>query len=171
MLHKPKSDLTLQIATASGLSLLIIVLMVIVGVDTKNISQNIISTRTDMNTRMRQSEYVAVLREETLRAEPKREILEGLLPKKDELFSFPKDVTALGSQSNVGVSFDFGSEGDGQIDYSLMVQGSYGSIAEFIRKIEDNFVFINISTFTLISRGNDYSIDLKGNAFFNDEEG
>src|SRR3989338_7317595 len=163
MMHKPKSDLTLQIATASGLSLLIIVLMVIVGVDTKNISQNIISTRTDMNTRMRQSEYVAVLREETLRAEPKREILEGLLPK--------KDVTALGSQSNVGVSFDFGSEGDGQIDYSIMVQGSYGSIAEFIRKIEDNFVFINISTFTLISRENDYSIDLKGNAFFNDEEG
>ncbi|OGY57770.1 MAG: hypothetical protein A3C03_00435 [Candidatus Colwellbacteria bacterium RIFCSPHIGHO2_02_FULL_45_17] len=170
MFHKPKEGVTLQIAVAAGLSALIIILVVIVGVDTKNMAERVIETRTEINKRTKQSSEIARLREEAKSAEDKKAILEGTLPQKDELFAFPSEIAQIGLEKDVIPNFIFGSESGKQINYTLTVRGGYTNITEFVKALENNIPFMNISSFNLVLGENAYSINLGGNVFFNGEK-
>ena len=171
MLHKPKNSIALQIIIATGLSVVIISLLIIVGIDTKSIAGDIIEARTEIDARAKQSREIIRLREEAAIAEDKQKVLEGVLPQKDELFLFPNQITKIGTEKSVGTSFGFGQEGDGQIGYNLVAQGSYTNITEFLKVLENDIQFINILSFGLVSMDNGYDVNLNGNVFFNAEEG
>lgn len=158
-----------QIAVASGLSILIIILLVVVGIDTKRVADSVLDIRGEIYSQTRQSEQIAVLREEAIRAEDRQAVLEEALPKRDELFSFPNQIGSIGSQSDVGVNLTFGGEGERQIEYTLVAQGSYSNIAGFVRKLEE-ILFMNISSFGINQSADTYSLNLSGNVFFNGEE-
>lgn len=170
MVHKPKNSVMLQIVITAGLSVAIIFLLTIVGIDTKNVAERVIETKTEINTQIKQSEEITRLREEAARAEDKQKVLENVLPKKDELFSFPKELTAIGTKEAVETNFSFGNEGGGQIGYNLVTRGSYTNITDFIRILENDIPFMNISSFNLVFGGGEYSVNLNGNVFFNGEE-
>ena len=170
MVHKPKNGMMLQIIIGAGLSVAMVFLLTIVGVDTKNIAERVIETKTEINIQIKQSEEISLLREEAAKAEDKQRVLENALPKKDELFSFPKEVTAIGTKEAVETNFSFGNEGDGSIGYNLAVKGSYINVTNFIRILENDIPFMNISSFNLVFGGGEYSANLSGNVFFNDEE-
>ena len=72
MVHKPKNSITLQTAIAVGLSVVIISLLIIVGLDTKNIAERVIETRTEIDKQVKQSGEIARLREEAATAEDKQ---------------------------------------------------------------------------------------------------
>lgn len=172
MVYKPKDSIILQIAIAAGLLVSIIFLLVIVGIDTKSVAERVIETRTEVNTRIKQSREIMRLREEAAIAEDKQKALGAILPKRDELFSFPNQIAKISTEKVVGTSFSFGNESDGQIAYNLAVQGSYTNIVEFVKTLERDIPFMDISSFNLNSSGDGgYSLDLRGSLFFNGEEG
>jgi len=111
------------------------------------------------------------LRGEAAMAESKQKTLDNALPKKDELFSFPNQIAKISAEKAVGTNFSFGREDVGQIGYNLTIQGSYASIFEFIKVIENDIPFMNISLFNLTLNDNEYGVNLNGNVFFNGEEG
>ena len=171
MVHKPKNGITLQIAIAAGLSVIIIFLLIIVGVDTKNIAEKMTEMRTEINAQTKQSREITRLKGEAAIAEDKQKVLEAVFPKKDELFSFSNKITEIGTEKSVGTNFSFGSESSSQIGYNLIAQGGYTNIIEFINALGSDIPFMNISSFDLVLGGGGYSVNLSGNVFFNGEEG
>jgi len=170
MTRSPKKSTALQAAIAAGLFVAIIVLLVVVGLDSKRVASEVIKTRTGINTRTKQAQNVAQLKEEAVKAGEKQEILEGILPKKDQLFYFSDEIAAIGAQNTVEASFSFGSESGNQIEYNLTGVGDFGNIIDFVKVLEDDVSFINISTFNLGFKDGKHSISLNGNVFFNGEE-
>ena len=170
MVKKPKNSITLQIAIAAGLSGIIIFLLIIIGLDTKKVANDIIETRTEIHTRNKQAQNIAQLREEAAKAEERQKILNNVLPQKDELFSFSDEITAIGANSNVNTNFSFGSEGEKQIGYSIVGTGNYSNIVDFLKTLEDDVAFIYISSFNLVLGDAGYDVNLSGSVFFNEQE-
>lgn len=170
MFHKTRNSISLQTSIAVGLSFFIVFLLVIVGIDTRNVATEVIDTRVEINTRVKQSGEIARLREEAERAAPKKAILENVIPKKDELFTFPNQIAQIGSSQDLIANFTFGSESEGQINYSLIARGNYEDIAEFARKLKNDIPFMSISSFDLVLGAGEYNMNFAGKVFFNGKE-
>lgn len=170
MFHKTRNSISLQTSIAVGLSVFIVFLLVIVGIDTRNVATKVIDTRVEINTRTKQSGEIARLTEEAKQAAPKKVILGDAIPKKDELFTFPNQVAQIGSEQDVIAKFTFGSESGEQINYSLITRGSYENITEFVRTLKNDIPFMNISSFDLVLGAGEYNMNFTGKVFFNGKE-
>jgi len=166
MLRIPKNGLSLQIAFASGISLFIVVLIIIVGFDTRNIANEIVNIRSEISMQKKQADQLAVLKEEAAKAEARQVKLENALPTKDELFSFPARITSIGNEAGVAASISFGAESSEAIAYTIIAQGGYVNLLDFVKKIED-ILFINITSFEITQGDNGFDLNLKGSVFFN----
>ena len=170
MMKKPKDGMVLRIAIAASLPVVMVLLLVVVGIDTKNIADRVIEIRTEINTRTKQSQDIIRLRGEAEKAEGEKTVLENILPQKDELFSFSDQVTAAGTDNSVNTNFSFADEREGRIGYNLVGAGSYVDIADFVKSLEDDIPFMVISSFSINLVDTEYNIDLRGNVFFNGQE-
>lgn len=167
MMKKLKNSEVLRIVIAISLPAVMIVLLTVIGIDTKNIAKQVVGTRTGISTRIRQSQNIARLEREASEADEKLVILKETLPSKDELFIFPNDIAEIGSQASVETSFSFAGEGEKEIGYNIIATGGYSQILDFLNIIEDDIPFMNVSAFSLISAESGFSINLRGSIFFN----
>lgn len=171
MIRKPKDALTLQVVIGSCLALAMLVILAIVGFDTKKVADNVLETKSIISTREAQTKEITRLKEEAAIAADKKTIIESILPKKDDLFSFPGRITSIGSAQNVRASFSFGREEEKHIGYGIVAQGDYLDIVNFVRVLEEDIQFMSLSSFDITSGDGGYTINLGGNLFFNGEEG
>jgi len=170
MFSKTKNSISIQASIAIGLSLFIVLLMIIIGIDTKKVADRVIETRIAIDAQVKQSREITRLREEAESAGPKLTVLEDVLPPKDELFTFPSEITEIGSANNVTAGFTFGNEGDGTINYNISARGTYGNVTEFVEALRDQIPFMNITSFDLVQGEGEYNMNLAGSVFFDDEK-
>jgi len=168
MAKKPKNSNILRIAIAVGLPLVLIIVLVVIAIDTKNLAEDVVDTRNEVDLRVKQSDDIARLKEEAEQAVERRGALGNVLPQRDELFSFSSEIEELAAEDSVQVNFDFGSEGQNQIAYNLSASGGYSEIINFLDTIENDVPFMNLRTFNLSSESGQFTIDLNGSVFFNE---
>ena len=168
MPYKPKNPFLFKLITSIGLVLLASVAIILVGLDTKSVATEVISSKEEVNKRIKQVNELAELREEAKAASAYLPILEGSLPEKDSLFSFPDKIRSLASQNGVNVNFSFGSEGPDSIGYNMLINGTYAEVVAFLRVIEDIIPYASISSIDVASEGTGsrYTIKIGGNLFF-----
>ena len=171
MLDKFKNRAALQIAMAAGLVAVIAVVLFIIGADTKSVADEVIFAKGEIDIQRRQADELARLRGESEKAKPKFAILEEIFPSRDDLFSFPDEISDLAGENGVTARLTFDSEDDGSIGYKLAVQGSYEGINGFIKAIEDNIPFMSMTSVDVILSGDVYNAEISGRVFFNGEEG
>ena len=166
MPNKPKNPFLFKLAIAVGLVGIVLTSLILIGLDTRDIAAEVIESKKEVNVKIRQMNKLAQLREEAKTADSYSPRLEGALPNKDELFSFPDEIRAMASENGVNANFAFGSEGADSIEYNLSVQGTYSELVNFIKALEDKIFFISISGMDIVSQENGYVLNIKGNLFF-----
>lgn len=168
MADKVKKRPTLVVLVSIGAVGVILVGLFLVGIDTKNVAEEVVKARAELKMGIDQLDKLAQLREESKLAQSRIGSLENLLPSRDELFSFPTRVETLAANQGLSARFTFGSEGDGSIDYSLDVQGLYGEIVNFLDSIEKNMPFMNVAGTDIIIAGEEYRASISGKVFFDE---
>ncbi len=167
MLRDLKNQLLPQIAIAVGVVVIIGLAIIFLGIYIRNAAADTVSIKTEMSIRARQLGDILRLREEAKLAEPGLISLQNALPQKDELISLPEQIAGLAAANNASATFKFGNEATDNIEFSMVVEGGYGSIVNFIHAIENQVFFINISTVNIVNvSGGAYRADIKGRVFF-----
>ena len=167
MPSKVKSRYITNITIAVGAVIGIIVLLIVVGADTKKIAGDVISTRSELKTEIEQINKLAQLRDEAKLAEPKFVTLENILPKRDDLFSFPAQIEELATSHGLPSKFSFGNESEGSIQYSILVEnGTFEKIFRFVKAIEEDRPFMSISRFGMVLGEVGYNGTIDGILFF-----
>lgn len=169
MPRKFSTRFALQVGITLGVLGVIATAIFFVGKDIRATTDQVLATRREVQSTIRQLSDLARLREEARIAEPRREVLEDALPRRDELFSFPDEIQALAAENDVSVSFAFGAEEAGSIGFSVNAFGPYGAVTRFINALEEEYLFINLSSFDIIASGNAYQGSVTGSIFFIDE--
>lgn len=169
MPSKPKSRYITNITIAVGAVIGIVVLLIVIGADTEKIAGDVVSTRNELKTEIEQISRLAQLRDEAKLAEPKFAVLENILPKKDELFSFPAKIEELAKSQGLSSKFSFGAESEKSIQYSIIIQnGTYEEILRFVKTIEEDKPFMSIGSLDMVSGGSGYNATINGTLFFDD---
>ncbi len=117
-------------------------------------------------------ESLAILRGQSDKAAPYFSFLENILPPRDQLLSFSKEIEDMARKNNLEFGFTFGQEtigsGDqpGKIDFKVLVTGPYESVSNFIKGVEGGRYFIDIVNVDLTKKGQGYSATISGKVFF-----
>lgn len=168
MPDKVKDSLFSNIIISAGAVLTLLAVLAFVALDAKTIAGEALNSRTELNTKISKLEKLAQLREEAKLAEPRFAILENVLPNRDDLFTFKKEIEAIGKSHGLDVDFSFGSEGEESINYGMSAIGDYDEIIDYIKTIENSIVFMNISSVDVIITEGGYRAAINGSVFSNE---
>ena len=167
MLDKLKGSYITNTSIAIGAVVGIAVLLVVIGVDTSKIASEVVTAKNELKTGIEQLKVLAQLRDEAKIADQKFATLENILPKKDDLFSFPAKMEELAKSKGLLSTFSFGAESEGSIQYSFVVQnGTFEEIFRFVKTIEEDQIFMSINSLDMVLGGEGYNGTINGVLFF-----
>ncbi len=95
----------------------------------------------------------AKLQSQSAEVEPYISILQNILPIRDKLLDFQKEMERLAIQAGVGFGFNFMQETPssvstaGRMGFNMVSQGSVSKIFKFIKSIESSRFLVNFSNF------------------------
>lgn len=134
--------------------------------------KKISSQYSTLTTRSNSLLSLATLRGEFVKANPYFSFLENILPPRDQLLSFSKELESIARKNNLEFSFSFGEEKlssgkePGQISFRLIVGGNYEDISDFLGGIETSRYFIDPTSVDLVKKGSGFSATINGKVFF-----
>ncbi|OGY64345.1 MAG: hypothetical protein A3I24_01130 [Candidatus Harrisonbacteria bacterium RIFCSPLOWO2_02_FULL_41_13b] len=121
----------------------------------RGINQKVIkieSLRKELNTRLTALNSLTNLRQQSEKAKSLFGSLQTLLPTKDELINFPKELNGFAKANKVEIGFSFGSETapaenqPGFTAFNLTLSGSYDNLVKFLKAIEGSQFFVGINS-------------------------
>lgn len=114
---------------------------------------------------------LASLRGEFEKAKPYFSLLENILPPRDQLLVFSKELEGLAKKNNLNFGFTYGEEKlstdkePGYIAFRISVTGGYAGLTNFLKSLEIERYFIDISTVDASKKGDDFSAIINGKVF------
>ena len=108
-------------------------------------------------------------------AQPYEEAVKNLIPTKDSLVSFSKDVDAIAASHSVSLGFSFGDEKNaaskndvGSISFTATLNGRIGDITQFLSELEKDYYSMNITTLDMSRNesGDSTKVLLKGVIYY-----
>lgn len=167
-----------QLAFRIGIVLVIVSILIgfiiYFGNDIRNKSNLTFLKRSEITSRLGEIKNLTKLRESAKIGEPLKTRLDKALPKRDYLFSLPREFDKLASDRRLGFNFKFAEESKpdpnkpSQIKFAMTVQGKYNDILGFITDIETGPYFINLSNLDMIRSDGNFNASLNGEIFFNE---
>jgi len=167
------SGYKLRLLIHIGISLIVVIIILIsislLSSDIGNKADVIAISRNNQNEKIQQLNNLAKLQTEREKALPDLAVLRNVFPKRDDLLAFPNTLDKIAVENNVGMQFSFGNEGEGSIQFDMVLQGSYNDIANFIGTVESGIIFIDIQTIDITGSEGAYRATTKGKIFFNNK--
>lgn len=123
-------------------------------------------------TRSNSLSSLASLRGEFEKAKPYFSLLENILPPRDQLLSFSKELEGIAKKNNLEFGFTFGEEKlatsiePGYIAFRVTVTGGYAGLTAFLRSLETGRYFIDAATVDSVKKGDGFSSIINGKVFF-----
>jgi Tfp pilus assembly protein PilO len=116
-------------------------------------AEEIKKQRQELTDRSAELSLFARLQSQSAKAESYFSILENILPGRDQLFDFPREMEKLANQEGIGFGFTFGAETPssadqpGRMSFTIVSQGSLLKIFRFIKAIENSRFLVNFQRF------------------------
>ncbi len=137
-------------------------------------SGEITRQRNELALRTRATESLATLKSDAEKAKPLQASLGNVLPPKDRLINFGKELTDLGKQNGLELSFDFGGETastadtPGFIKFTLTGSATYTSWTSFLKDVEKSRLYVKINSADLTRKSgmDSFSVVAEGQVFF-----
>ena len=142
--------------------------LIFLGRDINNRAEAIRKQRQELVNRSEELSLFAKLQSQSNEAEPYFNILGNVLPIRDRLFDFPKEMERLASQEGIGFGFSFGNESPsgpdtaGRVGFTITAGGSLVKIFRFIKAMEDSRFLIGFKSFDFVGS----SLSIGGEVLF-----
>lgn len=171
----PKAILNLFILL--GFLVFITMVLFTLGQEIKSKAQTIQEQRAEIESRISSISRLADLTAAAKEAEPALADLNALLPKRDDLVTFPRYIDTLASQNQVEDRFSFGGEviaatetEAGRSSFTLSIIGSYANILGFLEQLERGRFIIKVEALDVIIQreGTSFEANIQGSVFFRD---
>ncbi len=169
-----QKQLLIQIGIAAAMIGISITAVQVVAWHLSSNAGKITKQRGELALRTRATESLATLKSDAEKAKPFAEVLNNVLPSKDRLINFGKELTDLAKQNGAEMSFDFGGETastpetPGFIKFSMTGVATYGSWTKLLKDLEKSRLYIKINSTDLTRQpGTDsFNIVAEGQVFF-----
>ncbi|MDO8442707.1 MAG: hypothetical protein Q7S81_00350 [bacterium] len=152
--------------------LILAVLLFVLKINMQSSVAKISSQHSILATRSNSLLSLATLKGEFIKANPYFSLLENILPPRDQLLSFSKELEGIARKNNLEFNFNFGEEklssgtNPGQISFRAIVNGSYDGVSDFLKGVETSKYFIDPSSVDLVKKGAGFSATINGKVFF-----
>lgn len=169
-----KKQLLVDLGISLGALILIIAIVQIAAWQVAKTADTITGQRNELALRTRATESLATLKSDAEKAKPLQASLSSVLPAKDKLINFGKELTDLGKQNSAELSFDFGGETPGTADapgfikFTLTGSTGYTGWTNFMKDVEKSRLYIKINSVDLTRKpGTDiFGVVAEGQVFF-----
>lgn len=154
-----------------GIGLILMVILFFTGSDITKRTDQIKQLRGDLLFRMRLTESLALLRKDSQQAQNYVFEVENILPSRDQLVSFPRDLSVIARQNNIELNSSLGkeiSEGLGELrqtDFTMTGLGPLDDFINFLKSLETARYFVNLNSLDFTRQDNDFKALLTGQVF------
>ena len=170
----PKAIINLSVVL--GFLVFVIPTLLFLGNEVEQRAASIKAQRVRIDTHTRMITKLAELREASVEAESAMLKLRTIVPPRDRLFSFPRYMEKLGSDSDVLASVDFtGKETPATVDkagsnaFIIAGSGSLNDTLEFMENIEaSGEFFVSSESVDIVRLGEQFNSVINGLVFFYD---
>jgi len=168
-----KKKLFINIGIIAGVVIIFVVGILISGSSIRANSEKIVAARKEVSDwNMSVQSYSTVRSQYTGRAKEYSEILQRVIPEKDELINLKKDFQYLASSEKLDMSFSFLGEQNtnapqlGLVGVSLTIQGNLETIGNFFKKLEGFRYLMGVESLTFDNREGKSNASIRGRVYF-----
>ncbi len=173
-----RRQLSIKLGVTGIVTVILVGLIVYLASDIENKSNLIFLKRSDIASRLREIRDFSRLKESATVAEPLKNKLDKVLPKRDYLFTLPREFEKIASQEHLGFKFNFAEESKpnpnqpSQIKFLMTLQGKYKDVLNFLSDIENGPYFVNFTNLDMLRIGEDlnasFNVTINGEILFNE---
>ncbi|MDP1719299.1 MAG: hypothetical protein Q8L24_02645 [bacterium] len=169
-----KKQIGMQLGIGFGLVILAATVVQLLSWHAGQNAGEITRLRNELDLRTRATESLATLKSDAEKAKPFQQKLDGILPTKDRLINFGKEMTDLAKADGAEMNFDFGAETaakagvPGFIKFSLTGKSSYTNWYKFLKDLEKSPLYIKINSTDLTRQpgADTFNVVAEGQVFF-----
>ena len=166
-----RKHLLIIVSVPLGIGLVLAAILSFVGSDITKRTDHIKQLRGDLLFRMRLTESLALLRKDSQQAQNYAFEIENILPNRDQLVSFPRDLSTIARQNKIELNSSLGKESSEDIgklrqtDFTMTGQGLFDDFINFLKSLETARYFINLNSLDFTRQDNDFRALLTGRVF------
>ena len=166
-----KKQLLLKLGIGLGVTLVLVTMIFLLSSDINRRVRQIQSNRSELLFRTQTIDALAALKGDFGKAKPHLSFLESILPPKDQLISFSKDLEVLAKQNRVDLGFSFGTEAPstetspGSLSFTVTFAGNFSDLIKFFKDVYMSRYFVNLVSLDLGRRDNTYGGNLSGRVY------
>ncbi len=166
-----KKRLLINIGIPLGVCLILATGLFFIGSDIAKRTEQIKQLRSEIAFSLQSTESLAILSNEAKQAKNYIVQLENILPKRDQLVTFPRDLNIIAKQSQVDLNATLGQEisestdGLRKIDFSIIGQGSFDSFINFLKSLESARYLIKLRMLDFTRQDGSFKTLLTGQVF------
>jgi len=166
-----KKQLILTISTAVGAMIIFGGVILFFASDIKGKAEEIKQLQNTLGFRLRASDSLLVLREDYSKAQEYIPSLETILPTRDQLVTFPREITSQAKEKEVNLNVNLGKEvvktdkSLGTIEFTMSGQGLFENFISFFKDMESGRYSVKIENLDLTRQETKVKILAKGKVF------
>ncbi len=161
----------INIGIPLAICLILIVSLVFLGSNITQKTNQIKKQRGELLFRLQSTESLASLSKDFEKAQNYSIQLETILPNRDKLVTFPRNISVIANQSQIDLNSTLGKEssenqdGLGQTDFTMSGQGDFDNFINFLKSIENGLYLLKFKGIDLTRQGESFKILLTGQVF------
>ena len=147
-----KKKLFKQLGIALGIIIVLSLFIFALSKDINSRADSITESHNELELRARTIDLLTGANGDLKKADDLLVKLQGLLPNKDQLIDFPRQLQSNAKLYAVDVGFSFGAErtatakAPGAIRFTMTVAGTYDDVVDFMKYIEGHKYLINLDS-------------------------
>ena len=167
-----KKRLTIIISAVLGGIITLGTILFLIDSDISKKSLQIKTSRNDLNFRLNATQSLVILQQEFRQIQDKIYLLDNILPSRDDLVNFPKDLNALARNNNIILNMSLGQEGRdpggkfGATNFTISGSGGLSNVSKFLNDLKSSRYSVNFNKLDFTREDNNFKILLGGQVFF-----
>jgi len=166
-----KKRLLIIIGIPLGVCLILATALFFIGSDIAKRTEQIKQLRSEIIFGLQSTESLAILSKEAEQAKNYIVQLENILPQRDQLVTFPRDLNIIAKQSQVDLNATLGQEisestdGLRKTDFSITGQGSFDNLINFLKLFEGGQYLVSLKMLDFTQQDGGFKTLLTGQVF------
>ncbi|MFA5098828.1 MAG: type 4a pilus biogenesis protein PilO [Candidatus Paceibacterota bacterium] len=166
-----KKRLLITIGIPLGICALLIGATIFIGFDIGDRATNANEKRLTFISRLAIADSLASLKKDSEQIKSYYTVIENILPKRDRLVLFPRDINTIGAQNNLDINITLGQGavgGEGgywDTKFKINGKGTIENFINFIKKLENGQYLIGLESIDFTREGDNFKALLSGDVF------
>jgi len=166
-----KKHLLIVIGIPLGICVILVGAIIFFGFDIGKRAESTNEKRLTLISRLTIADSLASLKKDSEKMSGYYAILENILPKRDNLVLFPRDINAIGKQNNLDVNITLGQgaadgeKGFWQTNFKITGSGTLENFLKFIKTLESGQYLVNLESIDFGKEGDNFKALLNGKVF------